>query len=84
MSTVQTYLGKWEEKQISTTPFPKFWEKIRERREKWCDGCEREKKNFGYETYCHNSISAMKRMDESFWIVAIKLNCGNKKLNCGN
>ena len=26
MSTVQTYLGKWGKKRISTTPLPKFWE----------------------------------------------------------
>ena len=48
MGTVQTYLAKWGEKRISATPLPKFWEKVGERKEKWCDGCGRErKKNFG-------------------------------------
>ena len=43
MDTVQTYLEKWEEMQISVMPLPKFWEKVRERRETWCD---RKKKKF--------------------------------------
>ena len=44
---VQTYLVKWEEKRISVIPLPKFGEKVGKRREKWCDGCGRErKKNF--------------------------------------
>ena len=46
MGTIQTYLGKWGEKRILATPSPKFWEKVGERREKWCDGCGREKKKF--------------------------------------
>ena len=37
MGTVQTYLGKWEEMRISVMPLSKFWEKVRERREAWCD-----------------------------------------------
>ena len=40
---VQTYLEKWGEKRILTTPLPKCWKKAGERREKWCDGCGREK-----------------------------------------
>ena len=44
---VQTYLVKWEEKRISVIPLPKFWENVGKKREKWCDGCGRErKKNF--------------------------------------
>ena len=31
--TVQTYLGKWQEKRISAIVLPKFWEKVGERRE---------------------------------------------------
>ena len=46
MDTVQTYLAEWGEKQISIASLPKFWEKVRERREKWCDGCGREKNEF--------------------------------------
>ena len=57
-------MGKWGEKWISTTPLPKFWEKVGERREKWCDGCKREKKDFG------NDIAKKKK---KFWIVAIEL-----------
>ena len=37
MGTVQTYLEKWEEMRISIMSLPKFWEKVRERRETWCD-----------------------------------------------
>ena len=55
-------MGKWEEKWISTTPLPKFWEKVGERREKWCDGCKREKKDFG------NDIAKKKKK---------RKNCGN-------
>ena len=44
MGTFQTYLENWGEKRILATPLPKFWEKVRERREKWCDGRGREKK----------------------------------------
>ena len=51
MSTVQTYLGKWGENRISATSLLKFWEKVRERKEKWCDGCEKEKKKFR-QWYC--------------------------------
>ena len=52
MGTVQTYLVKWGEKQISAMVLPKFWEKVRERREKWCDDrCGREKKEF-WQWYC--------------------------------
>ena len=29
MGTVQTYLVKWGEKQISAMVLPKFWEKVR-------------------------------------------------------
>ena len=43
---VQIYLGKWGEKWILTKPLSKLWEKVGERREKWCDGCGREKKEF--------------------------------------
>lgn len=45
-STVQTYLGKGGEKRISATPLPKFWEKVGEKRDKWCHGSGREKKEF--------------------------------------
>ena len=45
MCTVQSYLGKWGEKRISAMVLPKFWEKVWERREKWCDGWK-EKKEF--------------------------------------
>ena len=48
MGIVQTYLVKWEEKRILVIPLSKFWEKVGKRKEKWCDGCGRErKKNFG-------------------------------------
>ena len=36
MDTVQTYLEKWGNMWISVMPLPKFWEKVRERREAWC------------------------------------------------
>ena len=45
-------MAKWGEKQNLVTPMPKFWEKIGERREKWCDRYEIEKKEF-QEWYCH-------------------------------
>ena len=38
IGTVQTYLEKWGEKRISAMVLLKFWEKVGERREKWCDG----------------------------------------------
>ena len=65
MSTVQTYLSKWGEKRISATLLPKFWEKVGERREKWCDRCGREKKDFG------NDIAQKKKKKN--WILAIEL-----------
>ena len=42
ISTVQTY---WGDKQISAMVLPKFWEKVWERIEKWCDR-KREKNEF--------------------------------------
>ena len=36
-------MAKWGEKRISAIPLTKFWEKVGERREKWCG---REKKEF--------------------------------------
>ena len=49
IGTVQTYLEKWG--QILAKPLPKFREKVGERREKWCDGCGRERKEFR-QWYC--------------------------------
>ena len=46
MSIFQIYLVKWGEKRILATPLSKFWEKVKEKREKWCNRCEREKKEF--------------------------------------
>ena len=60
IGTVQTYLEKWG--QISAKPLPKFWEKVGERREKWCDGCGRERKEFR-QWYCPNFFF--------FWIAEI-------------
>ena len=48
---VQIYLGKWGEKRILTKSLSKFWEKVGERREKWCDECRKEKKEFR-QWYC--------------------------------
>ena len=48
---VQIYLGKWGKKQILIKPLSKFWEKVGESREKWCDKCRREKKEFR-QSYC--------------------------------
>ena len=62
MNTVQTYLVKWGEKRISATPMPKFWEKVGERREKWCDGCGREKMNFGNDIAKKNWIAKIGRL----------------------
>ena len=63
MNIVQTYLAKWGEKRISVIPLTKFWEKVGERREKWCDGCGREKKEFR-QWYCQKKKN---------WIVTIEL-----------
>ena len=52
---VQIYLGKWGEKRTLTKPLSKFWEKVGKRREKWCDECRREKKEFR-QWYCPKYI----------------------------
>ena len=57
---------KWGEKQNLATPMPKFWEKVGEKREKWCDRYEREKKEF-QEWYCQKKKK--------------KKNCQNWKIN---
>ena len=62
MGTVQIYLGKWGEKRISATPSPKFWEKVGEMRENWC---EREKKKF--QQWCCQK----KKMNCGNWIAEI-------------
>ena len=67
MSIVQTYLAKWREKRISTTPLPKFWEKVGERIEKWCDGCGREIKEF-LQWYCQKLKKKLKKLICSNWI----------------
>ena len=54
---------KWGEKQNLATPMPKFWEKVGERREKWCDRCGREKKEFR-QWYC-------KKKKKRNWIAEI-------------
>ena len=64
IGTVQTYLGKWEEMRISVMPLSKLWEKVRERRETWCDG-EEKKMN------CGNTIAEIRR-EKIFTIVAIQ------------
>ena len=67
IGTVQTYLEKLG--QISAKPSPKFWEKVGERREKWCNGCGRERKEFR-QWYCPKNFF--------FWIAEIG---GLKKKN---
>ena len=44
IGTVQSYIGKWGEMWISAMVLPQLWQKVKEMREKWCDGREREKK----------------------------------------
>ena len=42
-TTVQSYLGKWEEMWILAMALLKLWEKVRKIRNKWCDGRGRER-----------------------------------------
>ena len=46
MDTIQTYLGKWWEMQISVISLSKFWENVGERRERNDVTEGREKKEF--------------------------------------
>ena len=58
---VQIYLEKWGKKRILIKPLSKFWEKVGERREKWCDECKREKKEFR-QWYCPKYTYIYKRL----------------------
>ena len=62
MNTVQTYLAKCGEERILATPLSKFWEKVGERIEKWCDGCGREIKDF-LQWYCQKLKKKLKKID---------------------
>ena len=64
MNTIQTYLEKWGEMWILVKSLPKCLEKVRERRETWCD---REKKKLNY----GNTITEIRR-EKIFAIMAIQ------------
>lgn len=44
IGTVQNYLGKCGQMWILVILLSKLWEKVREKREKWCDKTKRVKK----------------------------------------
>lgn len=93
MDTIQSYLGG--EIQISTISLLKFWEKVGEWREKWCDRREREKKKVWW-CGCRNMCSIFQLPEkEEREEKEKKRNCGNgiakiggekreEKKNCGN
>ena len=68
----------WGEKRISATPLPKFWEKIGEIREIWCDRCRRENKEF-QQWYCQKLKK--KNLNCGNWIAKIG-GLKRKKKNC--
>ena len=76
IGTVQTYLEKWG--QISAKPLPKFWEKVGERREKWCDGCGERERNFGNDIAQNFFFFELPKLEDEK-----KKKKRKRKLNCG-
>ena len=84
MGTFQTYLENWGEKRILATPLPKFWEKVRERREKWGDGRGREKKGISAMVLSKYVPKKSRLTYQKLGIDLTKIKKKKKKGNCGN